>query len=250
MALGKGLVALAITDHDTTSSYAPACRAAAAQGLEILPALEINAEEAGRDVHILGYYVDPGQDSLQEALSALRQSRLRRLGEILGRLDELGIPVGRDRVLEYAGGDSVGRPHVARALVEAGHAQDVAMAFDLFLGTGGPAFVPRRSLRPAQAVRLIRQAGGVAVLAHPGLLVDEELVQALVAEGLQGLEVHHPIHSLQARQRLQALAQRLGLLVTGGSDYHGPDRNHAVGFGDVLLAGDTLERLRRAAGIG
>jgi len=250
MALSKGLKALAITDHDTTTSFAPACRAAAGRGLEILPGLEINAEESGQDVHILGYYVQPDQAALQEALAGLRQARVRRLGEILARLDELGVGVPRQRVLELAGGDSVGRPHVARAMVEAGHAEDVAMAFDLYLGTAAPAFVPRRSLRPAEAIRLIRQAGGVAILAHPGLLVEEDRVRGLVAEGLQGLEVHHPIHSLQARQRLQDLALRLGLLVTGGSDYHGPDRHHSVGFGDVLLPADTLERLRQASGTG
>lgn len=248
LAVQKGLRALAITDHDTTAAFAPACRAAAPHGLDVVPALEINAEEAGQDVHILGYYVDPDRPALQQALVGLRQARVRRLGEILQRLRDLDVPVREERVLELAGGDSVGRPHVARALVEAGHATDVATAFDLFLGTGRPAFVPRRNLRPCQAVHLIREAGGVAVLAHPGPMVDEELVLALVAEGLQGLEVYHPLHSMPVRQRLEDLALRLGLLVTGGSDYHGPERYHLVDFGEVALPADTLGRLRRAAG--
>lgn len=252
LAVRKGLRVLAITDHDTTGAFEPACRAAAPYRLEIIPAIEINAEErtpAGtRDVHVLGYFLDPGHAGLQEALGGLREARLRRLGEILQRLEEVGAPILESRVRELAGGDSVGRPHVARALVEAGYVRDVPAAFDQYLGTGRPAFVPRRNIRPGDAIRLIREAGGVAVLAHPGLLEDQALIETLLPAGLQGLEAHYPQHPPMLRQHYENLAARWGLLVTGGSDYHGPEHRYAVELGGVLLPPGTVERLRQAAG--
>lgn len=248
MAVQRGLEALAITDHDTTAAYEPACRAAAPYRLEVIPAIEINSEEGSLDVHILGYFLDPSNQELQEALAGLRQGRRRRLGEMLERLEDLGLPVREDRVLAFAGGESVGRPHVARAMVEAGHVKDLPAAFDLYLGTGKPGYVPRRNLRPGQAIRLIRQAGGVAVLAHPGLVGDETVVEALVPEGLQGLEVYYPQHPPLLRQHYEDLAARLGLLVTGGSDYHGPEHRHRVDLGAIPLPPGTVRRLREAAG--
>ncbi len=249
-ALREGLEALAITDHDTTAAFEPARRAAAGFRLEMIPAVEINCEEGDRDVHILGYYLDPASAPLQEALHELRRSRLRRLEEILVRLEELGVPVRQERVLRFAQGQSVGRPHVARAMVEAGHVADLSAAFDLYLGQGKPAFVPRRNLRPHQAIQRIREAGGVAVLAHPGQIGDESLVQALAARGLQGLEAFHPSHPPLLCQHYQELASSLGLLVTGGSDFHGTEQRHRVDLGGVWLPEEALPRLRQLAGRG
>ena len=246
LAVQRGLEVLAITDHDTTVAFEVARRAAAPYRLEVIPALELSSEEGSLDVHLLGYYVDPEHLGLQETLQELRQGRLRRLGEMLGRLADLGVPVERERVLRLAAGDSVGRPHVARALVDVGHVRDVQAAFDLYLGTGKPAYVPRRNLRPAEAIRWIREAGGVAVLAHPGQIGSDSLLETLVAEGLQGLEAFHPSHPPILRQHYQGLAAHWGLLVTGGSDYHGPEHGHQVDLGGMVLPPGTVEGLRRA----
>jgi predicted metal-dependent phosphoesterase TrpH len=247
LALHEGLEALAITDHDTVAAYDPARRAAAGYRLEVVPAVEINCEEGQLDVHVLGYGIDPNSPLLLHTLASLQQSRVRRMGEILIRLRDLGVPVREERVLAFAAGQSVGRPHVARAMVEAGHVADLAAAFDFFLGQGKPAFVPRRNLRPSQAIQLLREAGGVAILAHPGLIGDEGLIRNLVAAGLQGLEAFHPAHPPLLCQHYQELADSLGLLVTGGSDYHGPKQGHRVELGGVCLPPETYPRLRQAA---
>jgi len=249
-ALREGLEALAITDHDTLAAFEPARRAASGYRLEVVPAVEINCEEGDQDVHILGYYLDHTSGPLLETLGSLQQARVRRMGEILVRLQELGVPVRADRVLAFASGQSVGRPHVARAMVEAGHVADLPAAFDLFLGQGQPAFVPRRNLRPVQAIQLVQEAGGVAVLAHPGQIGDENLVRALAAAGLQGLEAFHPSHPPLLCQHYLELARSLGLLVTGGSDYHGPEHRHKVDLGGVWLPQEAFPRLRQAAGRG
>lgn len=250
LALRRGLQTLAITDHDTTSGFAPAVAAAAGYRLEIIPAIEINAEDRGRDVHVLGYYLDPEHSGFQEALGRLRQARLRRTHEMVERLESLGVPVEHDRIMRFAGGDSAGRPHVARAMVEAGHVRDLQDAFDRYLATGRPGFVPRRNLTPAEAIGLIREAGGVAVLAHPGLIGDESVIRELIPAGLQGLEVHYPQHPPMLRQHYTALAGELGLLVTGGSDFHGPEHRHNVELGGMALPPGTVERLRRTSGRG
>ncbi len=247
-ALHEGLEALAITDHDTVAAFEPAQRAAAGYRLEVVPAVEINCEEGHLDVHILGYGLDPTFQPLLRGLASLQQSRVRRMAEILDRLRESGVPVREERVLAFAGGQSVGRPHVARAMVEAGHTADVSAAFDLFLGQGKPAFVPRRNLRPVQAIQLIQEAGGVAVLAHPGQIGDESLIRTLTEAGLEGLEAFHPSHPPLLCQHYQELAGSLGLLITGGSDYHGPDQHHKVDLGGVWLPPGTFPRLRQAAG--
>lgn len=246
----RGLEAIAITDHDTTSGFAPATAAASGYRLEVIPAIEINAEDRGLDVHVLGYYLDPDSAELQQALVGLRQARLRRVDEMVERLASLGVPVQRERIMHYAGGDSVGRPHVARALVEAGHVRDLQDAFDRFLATGKPGYVPRRNLSPHEAIRLIRAAGGVAVLAHPGLIGDETMIEELVPVGLQGLEVHYPQHPPMLREHYTALADRLGLVITGGSDYHGPEHRHNVDLGGISLPPGVVGRLREAAGRG
>jgi predicted metal-dependent phosphoesterase TrpH len=249
-ALHEGLEALAITDHDTVAAYGPAQRAAAGYRLEVVPAVEINCEEGPLDVHILGYGLDPTSPPLLRTLASLQRSRVRRMGKILIRLRGLGVPVREERVLAFAGGQSVGRPHVARAMVEAGHVADLAAAFDFFLGQGKPAFVPRRNLRPLQAIQLVQEAGGVAVLAHPGQIGDESLIRALATAGLRGLEAFHPSHPPLLCQHYQELAGSLGLLVTGGSDYHGPNQRHRVDLGGVWLPPETYPRLRHAAGRG
>lgn len=217
-----GLAAIGVCDHDTLAGLPEAAAAAEAAGIELVPGVEINTDAAGAEIHVLGYYVGPGT-ALDELLSRLRESRERRGRQMVDQLAAAGAPVRWERVVELAGG-AIGRPHVARALVEAGHARDVPQAFKRFLLPGCPGYVPRFKLHPAEAVAAIRNAGGVPVLAHPGLIQADvpALVAELVRAGLRGIEAYYPEHGGAAVRDYLALADRYGLLPTGGSDFHGP----------------------------
>ncbi|MBE0690790.1 MAG: PHP domain-containing protein [Anaerolineae bacterium] len=212
---------IAITDHDTTGGIAEA--QSVSQGHpQIIPGIELSAEDEEGDVHVLGYFIDPANTALQEKLSHFRTERLERGQRIVQKLIDLGIPVTWDRVSAIAGDASIGRPHIARALLEAGHVDSVHDAFDRYLYNGGPAYVARYRLTPEEAIQFIHSAGGVAVLAHPGLLPDyRAMVQRLVPAGLDGVEVYHPENSQTVRLNLSGLAQQYDLVVTGGSDFHG-----------------------------
>jgi 3',5'-nucleoside bisphosphate phosphatase len=187
----------------------------------LIPGIELSAEENGVDVHMLGYHIRAEDAAFQAELVRFRDDRLNRGRKIVERLGTLGMPVKWEAVLRLANGGSVGRPHIARAMIEAGHVSSLAEAFDRFLYTGGPAYVSRERLSPEAAVSLIHRAGGVAVMAHPGLVEDyRAMVERLVPAGLDGVEIMHPKNSQVVRQNLQALAQKYNLIVTGGSDFH------------------------------
>ena len=229
-----GVDVLALTDHDTVDGIGHATDALP-PGLTLVPGAEISCRLGSTSMHLLAYLFDPAHPELSEALAALRADRLRR-GEAMVRCcAELGAPLSWDRVREIARGGAVGRPHVARALVEAGVVDTVAAAFSPdWIGDGGRAYVPKRSLDPVEAVGLVRGAGGVPVLAHAlaesrGAVVGEEVVEALAAAGLGGLEADHPDHTADARAALRALAHRLDLFVTGSSDDHGSLTGHRLG---------------------
>lgn len=221
LAREQGLELLAITDHDTTAGIAPARLAANGQ-LIILPGIELSAEDGGEDAHMLGYDFDPDDAGLQAALADFRARRDARAREMVARLNALGVPVAWERVDALAAGGSVGRPHVARAMVEAGAVETVREAFDQYLHNGGPAYVARQRLSPEEAIALIHRAGGAAVLAHPGLLANwRAMIERLIPAGLDGVEVAHPKNSADVRLELRGLAARYGLIMTGGSDFHG-----------------------------
>jgi len=246
LALERGLDALAITDHDTVEAL-PAARAAAGARLELLTGIEISSAEGGQEFHVLGYGLDPDHRPLRERLERFRAERLSRAEAMVERLRALGVVVDRDEVVARAGEGVVGRPHLADALVRAGHADDVDDAFRRFLGNDGAAYVPRPAFRPDEAIELIRAAGGVSVLAHPGAHLPDRVIESLAARGLRGIEAWHPQHGGSTVRRYQALAARLGLLVTGGSDFHGPDRG--MGLGDLPVPWAALEALKRAVGL-
>ncbi|MBI3998498.1 MAG: PHP domain-containing protein, partial [Armatimonadetes bacterium] len=216
----RGVGLLAVADHDTTASVAPALAAGRAAGVEVWPAVELSCDVPAGEVHVLGYFIDHHLAWFQALLRRLREGRVRRAERMVDRLAALGVPVDFERVAAYAGGGSVGRPHVARALVEAGHVRDVAEAFDRFIGRGGPAYVERVKITPADAVRVIRAAGGLAVLAHPGWARNDTMISDLVAAGLDGIEVYYPDHDPATVRHYAAVAARHGLLVTGGTDFH------------------------------
>jgi predicted metal-dependent phosphoesterase TrpH len=234
-ALGRGLTIIAIADHDTSAGVAPALSAASGTDLWVVPAIELNTDYREQEVHVLGYGIDPEAAALRAALQKMLAGRYNRNLLILERLKELGVPVAWEKVAALAAGEVIARPHLARALVQAGHVKSVQEAFDRFLGKGAPAFIERISLTPQEACRVILESGGLPVLAHPGRINYLELIAELSPCGLRGVEVYHPDISPNKRRKLSALAKKLGLLTTGGSDYHGPDRVHMAEIGSVAV---------------
>ena len=247
-AAAAGLTILAITDHDTTTGYLEAARLPRRPALELIPGIEISAVHDGRDVHVLGYFLDPVSASLTEFLDRQRSDRRRRVVEMAERLSALGRPIDATGIVNAAArGRSVGRPQVADALVAAGHVRSRDEAFDRFLEYGGPAYVPRRGASPAAVIRIIHDAGGLASLAHPGVHDRDHLIDALATEGLDAIEARHSDHDSQTEMRYRRTAARLGLLVTGGSDFHGDVTHRAPALGTVTLPDADYERLRERA---
>ncbi len=243
----RGLAALSITDHDTLAAYPTAALAAEHAGLELIPGVELSANVQGRDVHLLGYGFDLADAGLRAHLGRYRDERLERAREMVDRMTALGCPVEWERVLEIAGGGAIGRPHVARAIVEAGHAETIQGAFVRYIGDDAPAFVPKGSATPEELIGLLHAAGGVCVLAHPATFVRVDLVARLAEAGLDGIETVHPAHDADLQAYWQKIAQRFGLLETGGSDYHGFGEHDDERFGTYTVPAERVGRLRRAA---
>jgi hypothetical protein len=220
LAHARGLSVLAITDHDATDAI-DAARRAAPSGLEILAGVELTVHVAEREAHILAYGIDPRGPALRTALKDLARLRVDRAREIVRRLTDLGIEIEFADVLAASGSGTIARPHVARALVDRGHASTLDEAFRRWLGRHAPAFVPKQALNPREAFDLVKAAGGVSSLAHPGTFRRDDLIPVLVAAGLEGLEARHTEHSAARARHYESLAQDLDLLPTGGSDFHG-----------------------------
>jgi 3',5'-nucleoside bisphosphate phosphatase len=243
-AAAAGVHTLAVTDHDTVAGLAEATAAAHRAGLTIVPGIEVTAVDAGRDVHILGYFFDPAHPDLVSFLSDQRADRRRRIIEMLEKLADIGAPVELPALPAGEGsGRALGRPLLARALVEAGYARNVQDAFDQFLAHGRPAFVERRGASPAEVVALLARAGGVASVAHPGKQRLEATVRALAGDGLAAVEVFHPDHDGQDVERYLQIAKECDLLVTGGSDHHGPGSGREAALGRVGLPAEDFDRL-------
>ena len=247
LAATRDLTGIALTDHDTTKGVERARKAATGTGLEVLLGCELSAEHHGAPVHVLGYAFDPAEPVFAARRAWIRDGRVGRARRMVERLRALGAEIDLDRVLELAGSGSVGRPHVATAMVEAGVVPDVPSAFTPeWIGTGGRAYVAKDAVVPTEAVQLVRGAGGVAVLAHPSLHagagpVPEPVIRAMAAAGLDGLEVDHPDQAPAERARLRALAGELGLEVTGASDCHGALYGYRLGVERTPDA--TVQRL-------
>jgi hypothetical protein len=248
LAAASGVHVMAVTDHDTTSAFGEVRRHADELGLEAVSGIEITAIEGGDDVHVLGYFVDPGSEALQSFLTRQRRTRIERVRAIAERLAALGLPVDVAPLVAHAEaneGRSIGRPQVATALIESGHVADTREAFDRWLGRGRPAFVPRAGARAAEVIDVIHLAGGLASMAHPGLSIADAPLSALRDRGLDALEAFHPEHDAAAVQRYVELADALGMLLTGGSDFHG-DPVHGRAPGAVSLPAEHWNRLRDA----
>jgi predicted metal-dependent phosphoesterase TrpH len=249
MAWRAGIRTMSVTDHDTVAAVAEISALTRDIGVAFVPGIEITAVHAGRDVHMLGYFIDPDSAPFAEFLLRQRLDRVRRLTEMVDRLADMGKPINRDNVLARKGpGGSLGRPMVARALVKAGHVSDMRQAFDELIGEGKPAYVPRVGPEPSDVVRIIADAGGVASLAHPGLLKRDDLIPALADAGLPALEAFHSDHDAETTEHYLALAGRYGLAVSGGSDYHGEPIRRSTAFGKIGLPQEHFERLSARAG--
>jgi predicted metal-dependent phosphoesterase TrpH len=249
MAHEAGLYALAITDHDTTAGVAEALAAGEKLTLEVVPGVELSVDHARLgSLHILGYFIQPGHPDLAGRLEDIRGGRGKRNEKILARLAELECPLKLEEIEQIAGGEVIGRPHLAQAMVKHGYVKTTQEAFDLYLARGKPAYMERERMSPEEAVGRIRRAGGVAVWAHPGLvgLEESELereVLKLVSAGLCGIECHYPEHSPQTTGLLLKLCRRHDLAPTGGSDFHGAAKP-AVKLGALQVPADLLEGLR------
>lgn len=242
-----GISVMAVTDHDTGAALAEIARLAPEAGILAVPGIEITAVWRGRDVHVLAYFIDPTTPALDAFLRRQRADRERRGRAIAARLDDLGLPVDIERIIGDARPAAVSRPLIAAALVAAGHAGTVDEAFDRYLGEGGRAYVPRIGATPDEVVALVNAEGGAASLAHPGVTGVDEIIPRLTERGLAALEAYHPDHDAETVEVYLAMADRLGLAVTGGSDYHGtPDV--ARQLGDAALPLRDFERFCRRAG--
>ena len=245
-AAAAGLTTISVTDHDTLAGIPEARTAADALGVRLVSGSEITAIEQQRDVHLLAYFVNPAAPGLTAFLERQRTDRVRRLREIAGRLRSLDCGVDFDALLEAAAssaGRSVGRPLIADALVAAGHARDRNDAFDRLLGTGRPAYVPRLGATPEEVISIVRQAGGIVSLAHPGLTGVDEAIPRFAAAGLTALEVRHSDHDPPTERRYRDMAASHGLAVSGGSDYHGAPGHRIGTLGTVTLPADDFARL-------
>jgi hypothetical protein len=244
-----GLRIIALTDHDSTDGLAEAAEAAQGSHIELIPGIELNSDVGEDEVHVLGYFLEYQRPEFQATLKVLRDARVRRGERIVELLNEQGVHISWERVRELAQG-AVGRPHVARALLEAGYVNSIGEAFDKYIGKHSPAYVPRYKLTPIDAVRLITSANGLAAMAHPITLpgLDElrTWLPELCAAGMVGLETYYGPYTPQEVQELHALADEYGLIPTGGSDYHGPGI-HPTPLGGRIVPAEAVERLQAEA---
>ncbi len=233
------LSAIALTDHDTLAGV-PAAVAAAPEGLRVIPGVELSLFDGDREVHMLGLHIEKVEE-LERQLTGVRDTRRTRAEEIVVKLNALGVPVTIESVFAQAGDGAVGRPHIAKAIIAGGWVRDQREAFDRYLGAGKPANVEKFRLSAVDGIRMIHEAGGIAVFAHPLSDGTRERVESLVAAGVDGLEVKHPSHSNEDMRRIQALADHFGLVTSGGSDWHGATNGPRV-LGVMQVPSEWLDR--------
>lgn len=245
-ALRHGFHAVALTDHDTVEGCVETAAACAARQIEFISGTELTAEQEGREIHILGYCVDIHHPKLLAEIGKFQAVRQNRIREMVARLNQMNIPLETNAVFALANCRSPGRPHVARALVQAGLCGNLDEAFERFLKRNRPAWVPKFKISAAAAIELIHEAGGVAVMAHPGLNRSDEVIPAMVEAGLDGIECFHTKHSTATEEHYLEMADLLHLLVTGGSDCHGNSKGKPV-MGTVKLPYQHVEKLKARA---
>jgi predicted metal-dependent phosphoesterase TrpH len=246
-AAALGLHTIALADHDSVAGVGRCMAACGALGLTCVPALELSARNGDTHVHVLGYFLDVRDPALLATLEEFRGHRVRRVMSMARALQDAGYDLDTGPLERQAREASLGRLHLAKALVTAGHATDTKDAFNRLIGNGRPFHLENDRPTPSEAVALVRSAGGLPVIAHPALSRVEHFIEPLAGEGLAGIEVYHGEHTLEQRARLALLADRLGLLATGGTDYHGPDGPSGE-MGSSEIPDGVLEALYEAAG--
>jgi predicted metal-dependent phosphoesterase TrpH len=246
LALERGVDVLAIADHDSVSGLSEAVSACENTPLTLIPAVELSATKDDYDVHILAYHVDPSSQAMLKELGELRLDRERRARLIVAALNEDGIPVSMEDVLDLSSGGAVGRSHIARALVGIGYSDSVRSAFDRLIGRDRKYYRAKHARTPNEVVAFIRRLGAVPVVAHPGVTLADELIPGMVASGLLGIEAYHADHTDEQRVHYARLAADLGLITTGGTDYHGPQA-HNPELGSVDVPEESVRALLRLA---
>lgn len=246
-AVERGIHGLSVTDHDTVAGISEARATADACGLDFVAGIELSVTLAGEELHLLAYGLDPGHDRLQAHLQEMREARRRRAFQMLERLRAYGLAIeDEDLQAQAEGAAALGRPHVAAALVAAGHVSTSRAAFEKYIGQDGPGYVPKPEVKAAEALALVHEAGGIGVLAHPGDWVSSTQIRQLVDRGLDGIEIYHPSHRSSLQQYYRRLASGHNLLITGGSDYHGETETDDAHFGTVGMDQAEWERFRAA----
>ena len=241
-----GLGAIALTDHDTVEGCARAATACAGVGIEFIAGTELTAEQNDHELHILGYYLDTSNQELLSEIGRFQEVRQNRIREMVTRLNEVDIPITEEAVFALANCHSPGRPHVARALVKAGLCGSLDEAFERFLKKNRPAWVPKFKMSAGDAIRLIHRAGGVAVMAHPGISHNDSVIPSMVEAGLDGLECFHTKHSTAISEHYMEMADQFKLLVTGGSDCHGMSKGKPL-IGTIKVPYQHVEKLKERA---
>ncbi len=240
------LAAVALTDHDTVEGCERAGKACHAARIEFVPGTELTAQQDDYELHILGYFVDTQNTRLREETAKFQLVRQNRIREIVSRLNSIDIPLEADAVFELANCRAPGRPHVARAMVQAGLCRSLDEAFERYLKKNRPAWVPKFKMSASDAIDLIHQAGGVAVLAHPGLNHSDSVIPSMVEAGLDGIECFHTKHSTSIAEHYLEIADQFHLLVTGGSDCHGMSKGKPL-IGTVKVPYQHVEKLKSRA---
>lgn len=240
----KGIEVLSITDHDNLAAVEEATEYGKKVGVEIIPGVEISSDIMDREIHILGYFVEPGNSEIERYLKFFREERLKRADRIVKKLNMLGISLKLDDVLKIASNSAVGRPHIAQAMVENGFINSYFEAFNKFIGNGCPAYEKKVHVSPRSAFKIINDSGGLSFIAHPGIM-PENILKELIEAGVDGIEVIHPSHSVSIVKFYKGIVNEYFLLESGGSDYHGGKREDDNNLGKYFINPSAVEAMRQ-----
>ena len=243
----KRLVAVGITDHDTINGIIPAIEASASYGVDVVPGIELSTLYEDEEIHILGYYIDYKVEWFLETLRMIQNSRFERASRIVGKLNAMNINITLDQVRNIADNGAIGRPHIARAMIDKGYISNIKEAFQGYIGKGCPAYVERFKLSSGEAIDMIKKLGGVAVLAHPGLIRNKANIGKIVDLGIDGIEAYHTKHDDETVRNALAIANSRALLITGGSDCHGIKLNNEPIIGNCSVDYKYVKQLKEAA---
>ena len=239
-----GLHSLAITDHDTMLGYIHAVDYANSIGIQLIPGLELSCYEQGRDYHLLGFFTDPDNPQLNHYLTMFKHERAKRAERIVKKLNNADMSITMDDVLQKAGKASVARPHIASVMIDKSYINDLKSAFDKYLSVGKPAYEPKWNFPVELGIKIINEAGGVAVLAHPGRYLPQQVLSRFIKQGLDGIEAVHPSHSIETQQYYRSIIDQYCLLWTGGSDFHGSREYDETNFGKFTVSTSAIDAIQ------